>query len=203
MTVVADTTPYPWPFDAELDAEHTALVVTGWDAHWHGTSIGVDSALTRIRELVPAVGTTVLVGHRDPRRRTRSGPPVSPLDPGLALHRDGVATATDPHTVSAEGVDGFFGSPLDVMLRRLGIDRLLFAGFGLETTVHSTLRSANDRGYECLVVLDACSSLDPTLDERSVSMIEMSGGIFGAVGTTDAVVAALTTHDHPRSEERP
>ena len=75
--------------------------------------------------------------------------------------------------------------------RAAGRDHLLLAGFGLEAPVHSTLRSANDRGYECLLLLDACAPLDPSLTPASRSMIEMSGGIFGAVGTVGALLGAL------------
>ena len=57
--------------------------------------------------------------------------------------------------------------------------------------MHSTMRSANDRGYECLLVVDACAPLDPDLVPPAISMVEMSGGIFGAVGTTAPVLAAL------------
>ena len=84
--------------------------------------------------------------------------------------------------VTASGVDGFYGGPLGPLLRRDGVDQLLLAGFGLEATVHSTMRTANDAGLECLAVVDACVALDPELTPRTVSMIEMSGGIFGAVG---------------------
>ncbi len=94
--------------------------------------------------------------------------------------------------VAAAGIDAFFGSPLDPVLRSLGTDLLLLVGLGLETTVHSTMRSANDRGYECLLVVDACAPLDPDAVPNAVSMVEMSGGIFGAVGLTDPVLAALT-----------
>ena len=74
---------------------------------------------------------------------------------------------------------------------RAARDLLLLVGLGLETTVHSTMRSANDRGYECLLVVDACAPLDPDAVPNAVSMVEMSGGIFGAVGLTDPVLAAL------------
>ena len=53
------------------------------------------------------------------------------------------------------------------------------------------MRSANDRGYECLLVVDACAPLEPELVPAAISMVEMSGGIFGAVGTTAPVLAAL------------
>ncbi|MDH4075431.1 MAG: cysteine hydrolase [Acidimicrobiia bacterium] len=95
-------------------------------------------------------------------------------------------------TVTAAGVDGFYGGPLAALLRRSGVDQIVLAGFGLETTIHSTMRSANDAGLECLAVVDACVALDPELTPRTVSMIEMSGGIFGAVGVTGPVLDALT-----------
>jgi nicotinamidase-related amidase len=93
--------------------------------------------------------------------------------------------------VDAAGIDGFHGSGLDATLRAAGATHLLLAGHGLEAPVHSTLRSANDRGYECLLVLDASSPLRPDLVPAARSMVEMSGGIFGAVGTTRDVLAAL------------
>ena len=105
--------------------------------------------------------------------------PVSAPDPG--------STSV---TVRAAGIDGFYGSDLDPVLRRLGRSHLLLVGLGLETTVHSTMRRANDRGYECLLVADAALAIDDRLRPASISSIEMSGGIFGAVGATDPVLAA-------------
>ena len=93
--------------------------------------------------------------------------------------------------IAAVGIDGFHGSPLDTLLRGARTDRLLLAGAGLETCVHSTMRSANDRGYECLLVTDACAAYDEQLVAQAISMIEMSGGIFGAVATSAAVLDAL------------
>ena len=72
-----------------------------------------------------------------------------------------------------------------------GATHLLVAGLGLEGPVHSTMRGANDMGYECLLVLDASAPLAPDLVGPSRSMVEMSGGIFGAVGATADVLAAL------------
>ncbi|MDY7106907.1 MAG: isochorismatase family protein [Actinomycetota bacterium] len=182
MTHVADTTPYPWPWDGRLPRERTALVVTGCDP----ASIGAASVtpevganLSRLRAVVDHAFT---ISHRLHLRR-----PLAPAgEPGVFDIGRLDAVALD-----AAGIDGFFGSPLDATLRSLDLDRLLVAGFGLETTVHSTLRSANDAGLECLVVVDACAPVDPDLVTNAVSMIEMSGGIFGAVGRTDDVVAAL------------
>ena len=88
-------------------------------------------------------------------------------------------------------MDGFYASPLDATLRALGRDQLVVCGQWLETGVHSTMRSANDRGYECLLAIDACVPYDPDLAAASRSQIEMSGGIFGAVGESAAVIDAL------------
>ena len=116
-----------------------------------------------------------------------------PTGPPAAIERGG-PTWTD-HLVDAHGIDGFFGSPLDSLLRSLGRDQLLLCGSWLETSVHSTMRSANDRGYECLLVIDACVPHDPALVAASRSQIEMSGGIFGAVGDSADVLTAISTHE--------
>jgi nicotinamidase-related amidase len=88
-------------------------------------------------------------------------------------------------------MDGFAGSPLAERLAGTGVDHLLVCGLGLEGPVHSTLRSANDRGLECLLVIDGCAAANPSLAEPAVRIIEMSGGIFGAVATSDDVLSAL------------
>lgn len=189
MTHVADTTPYAWPYDGELAGLRTAVIVTGADARTAGRLPADPEAerhLMDLRVALPVVGVLVVLvqhdvagtggGHADVPPPTTPATPLSPLDGELV--------------VSAAGHDGFYGSALDALLRRHGRTHLLVAGLGFETTVHSTLRRANDRGYECLVVADACVSGDADLRHASVSSIEMSGGIFGAVGLTSHVLAA-------------
>ena len=95
------------------------------------------------------------------------------------------------------------------MLRRAGRSDLLIAGLGLEGPVHSTLREANDRGYECLLVADACSAVDPALVGAACSMVMHSGGIFGAYASLNDVLVALgrprlasaETTIHPHDKE--
>lgn len=175
MSHVAQTTPYPWPWHGQLDLTRTALIVTGWDTGWRDATSNVDRALANIRSLASEVMTTITIGH-DPTGRHPH--PSEDLEP-LGFHHH------------APGVDAFYGTALEVVLRRHGVDMLLVTGFGLETTVHSTLRTANDTGLECLLVVDACAPVEPDLVGNAVSMIEMSGGIFGAVGATEHVVAAF------------
>lgn len=171
---VNGTDPYPWPYDGRLHGSHLALVLAGWDEVWAPRALDLDPALERCGNLADAVvahgGAIVGVAHR--------GAASLPLPaPG--------------HLAPADGLDGFHGGPLDGILRRGGHTHLLVAGLGLEGPVHSTLRSANDRGYECLLVADATAPLTVDLVEASARTVTMSGGIFGAVGTTASVLVAL------------
>lgn len=179
---VADTTPYPWPWDGCLRGEALALLVCGWSRGWAEVTHDVAAVTDRVDALAGAVGDagglvlTVVPGQPSP---TRGVPPGAPLP------LDGAAVVT------AAGVDGFWGSDLDARLRRTGRTQLLLAGLGLEGPIHSTMRTANDMGHEALLVIDACAAGDPTTAAAARSSVEMSGGIFGAVGTTDAVHQAL------------
>ena len=111
---------------------------------------------------------------------------------GKSSHIEYIADAVRTHASN-----GFHETPLDGLLRAAGRTDLLLAGEALEDAVHSTLRAANDRGYECLLVLDACAPLDAESAAAAASMVEMSGGIFGAVGRCAEVLDALTELPSP------
>jgi nicotinamidase-related amidase len=112
--------------------------------------------------------------------------------PALAGERAGVLSVdVVDHVVEPLAWDGFHGTPLDALLRATGRDTLVLAGWWLEVAVHSTMRSANDRGYECLLATDLVAGLDPTTKAGAISSIHMSGGIFGATGKAGDVLAAL------------
>ena len=184
--VVADTEPYPWPFDGLLRPQRIAVVIAGADVAWHDRCVDPGSAFAALDALVGLrrLGVVVVaVRHQsEPPHATQ---PIPRLGASLDLE------------VVANGLDGFFGSPLDGQLRRLRRDQLVMCGFGLEGPVHSTLRSANDRGYECLTVIDASAALETETAAAAISIITMSGGIFGAVGYADAVIRALGRADAP------
>jgi len=178
---IAHTTPYAWPWDGAYAPSRTALlVVTVPGVPPPGA--GVEALARALR---PAGGVVVHVTTTPPRAARQAVE--------AAVETWGSTASWVDHQVESAGVDGFFGGPLDGLLRSLGRDQLLLTGGWLETGVHSTMRSANDRGYECLLVLDACTAYDPDLVAASRSQIEMSGGIFGAVGSTDDVLAALVS----------
>ncbi len=175
---VRATDPYPWPYDGVLDGRRLALVIAGAQRRWAGDG---DPVLHRLAALAAALhrsgGIVVCLRHTSPGASSGRGMPL--------------AVGWADEWVEAAGLDGFFGSRLDPELRAGGVDRLLLGGFGLEGPVHSTLRGANDRGYECLTLSDACLAVDPECREGALRSITMSGGIFGAVGTTVAVCEAL------------
>jgi len=193
MPVLAGTVPYPWPYDGCLDTDRLALVVAGAQAGWMEASCGssrVAACIAGLSAVLRDAGAlVVLVQHARPAG-TRPGP--LPPERRSAGARPGVVPAAGELVVRAGGIDGFHGGPLDGELRSRGVDHLVLAGFGGEACVDSTLRSANDRGYECLTLTDVVAYLSPELGRHALASITMSGGIFGAVGSSDALVHALS-----------
>ncbi|HVC24538.1 MAG TPA: isochorismatase family protein, partial [Acidimicrobiales bacterium] len=101
--------------------------------------------------------------------------------------------------IGAGATSAFYASALDDVLRSGGRTDLVVAGWGLEGPVHSTVRAANDRGYECLLVADASIATDPRLAVASCEMVRHSGGIFGAFAQTGDVLDALGGTTRTRS----
>lgn len=93
--------------------------------------------------------------------------------------------------VDKSGYSAFYGTDLDRVLTVNGVRRLILAGVTTDVCVHSTLRSAVDRGYECLLVDDACAATVPEHHRAAIGTVKTEGGIFGAVADTDAVCRAL------------
>lgn len=190
------TVPYPWPYDGVLDPGRLALVVAGAQVGWVArSSRAADVAtvlLAAATELRSFGATVVVVRHGAvPGRR----PSVVP-EPGTEDWRLTFGVRSGDLVVDASGIDGFHGGPLEDVLRARGIDRLVLGGFGHEAAVDSTLRSANDRGYECLVLTDGVAPFDAELSARALASVTMSGGIFGALGTSTALVHALHRSAH-------
>ena len=95
--------------------------------------------------------------------------------------------------IDKPGKGAFYQTDLDLMLRNRGIETLLVCGVTTEVCVHTTVREANDRGYRCLVLGDACASYFPEFHDVGLRMIAAQGGIFGWVSSTDEVLAALAS----------
>ncbi len=93
--------------------------------------------------------------------------------------------------IDKPGKGAFFATDLDHVLRNRGIEFLLVCGVTTEVCVHTTVREANDRGYRCIVVGDACASYFPEFHAVGLRMIAAQGGIFGWVSDSAKVTAAM------------
>jgi biuret amidohydrolase len=91
------------------------------------------------------------------------------------------------------GKGAFYATDLELLLRNRGITHLIVTGVTTEVCVHTTVREANDRGFECLVPEDCVGSYFPEFQEVGLKMIAAQGGIFGWVGASADVIAALPT----------
>ena len=77
------------------------------------------------------------------------------------------------------------------MLRLRGVDNIVLTGITTDVCVHTTMREANDRGYECLLLSDCTGATDHDNYLAALEMVKMQGGVFGAVATSDALLTAL------------
>ncbi|MBB3951890.1 cysteine hydrolase family protein [Aureimonas jatrophae] len=89
------------------------------------------------------------------------------------------------------GKGAFHATPLEEHLQRLGITQLAFAGVTTEVCVQTTMREANDRGYDCLLAEDATESYFPEFKVATLAMIRAQGAIVGWTAGTDAILEAL------------
>lgn len=93
--------------------------------------------------------------------------------------------------IDKPGKGSFYATDLEVILRRHDIRTLLICGVTTEVCVHTTVREANDRGFEAIVLADCVGSYFPEFQRVGLEMIKAQGGIFGWVSDSETVVRAL------------
>lgn len=98
--------------------------------------------------------------------------------------------ATEP-VIDKPGKGAFFATDLQAILQNRGIKQLIVTGVTTEVCVNTTVREANDRGYDCLVPSDCVGSYFPEFQEMGLKMINAQGGIFGWVSHSEKILAAL------------
>jgi nicotinamidase-related amidase len=104
---------------------------------------------------------------------------------------DELKPAPGEPVVDKPGKGAFYATDLDAMLRTRGIRQLVVCGVTTEVCVHTTVREANDRGYDCLVLADCVASYFPEFQEVGLKMIKAQGGIFGWVSDSTRFLDAL------------
>jgi nicotinamidase-related amidase len=93
--------------------------------------------------------------------------------------------------IDKPGKGAFYQTKLQAYLKKQGIESLIMCGVTTHVCVHTTIREANDRGYECLMLEDGTAAFDPRDQEAAIRMVNQQGGIFGWTTTSEEFLKSL------------